>query len=103
MCLLCVARIAPVWLVVVAAIALALAFDMRALRHVDYALLFTFVAFFVFVGNVARIEVVREVVAALVDGRALLVGVVASQLSRTFRLRFLSRFTSRLAPLLAGV
>lgn len=104
MCLLCVARIAPVWLVVVAAIALALAFDMRALRHVDYALLFTFVAFFVFVGNVARIEVVREAVAALVDGRALLVGVVASQIISNVPAAILvSGFTTDWSALLVGV
>lgn len=104
MCLLCVARIAPVWLVVVAAIALALAFDMRALRHVDYALLFTFVAFFVFVGNVARIEVVREAVAALVDGRALLVGVAASQIISNVPAAILvSGFTTDWPALLVGV
>lgn len=104
MCLLCVARIAPVWLVVVAAIALALAFDMRALRHVDYALLFTFVAFFVFVGNVARIEVVREAVAALVDGRALLVGAVASQIISNVPAAILvSGFTTDWPALLVGV
>lgn len=104
MCLLCVARIAPVWLVVVAAIALALAFDMRALRHVDYALLFTFVAFFVFVGNVARIEVVREAVAALVDGRALLVGVIASQIISNVPAAILvSGFTTDWPALLVGV
>ena len=103
MCLLCVARIAPVWLVV-AAIALALAFDMRALRHVDYALLFTFVVFFVFVGNVARIEVVREAVAALVDGRALLVGVVASQtISNVPAAILVSGFTTDWPALLVGV
>ena len=101
MCLLCVARIAPVWLVVAAAIALALAFDMRALRHVDYALLFTFVAF---VGNVARIEVVREAVAALVDGRALLVGVVASQIISNVPAAILvSGFTTDWPALLVGV
>ena len=100
MCLLCVARIAPVWLVVVAA----LAFDMRALRHVDYALLFTFVAFFVFVGNVARIEVVREAVAALVDGRALLVGAVASQIISNVPAAILaSGFTTDWPALLVGV
>lgn len=104
MCLLCVARIAPVWLVVVAAIALALAFDMRALRHVDYALLFTFVAFFVFVGNVARIEVVREAVAALVDGRALLVGVAASQIISNVPAAILvSGFTTDWPALLVGM
>lgn len=104
MCLLCVARIAPVWLVVAAAIALVLAFDMRALRHVDYALLFTFVAFFVFVGNVARIEVVREAVAALVDGRALLVGAVASQIISNVPAAILvSGFTTDWPALLVGV
>ena len=104
MCLLCVARIAPVWLVVAAAIALALAFDMRALRHVDYALLFTFVAFFVFVGNVARIEVVREAVAALVDGRALLVGAVASQIISNVPAAILvSGFTTDWPALLVGM
>ena len=104
MCLLCVARIAPVWLVVAAAIALALAFDMRALRHVDYALLFTFVAFFVFVGNAARIEVVREAVAALVDGRALLVGAVASQIISNVPAAILvSGFTTDWPALLVGV
>ena len=103
-CLLCVARVAPVWLAVAAAIALALVFDMRALRHVDYALLFTFVAFFIFVGNVARIDAVREAVAALVDGRALLVGVVASQaISNVPAAILISGFTSDWPALLVGV
>ena len=102
MCLLCVARIAPVWLVVAAAIALALAFDMRALRHVDYALLFTFVAFFVFVGNVARIEVVREAVAAL-DIPCSLVGAVASQIISNVPAAILvSGFTTDWPALLVG-
>ena len=103
-CLLCVARVAPVWLVVAAAIALALVFDMRALRHVDYALLLTFVAFFIFVGNVARIDAVREAVAALVDGRALLVGVVASQaISNVPAAILISGFTTDWPALLVGV
>ena len=104
MCLLCVARVAPVWLVVAAAIALALVFDIRTLRHVDYALLFTFVAFFIFVGNVARIDAVREAVAALVDGRALLVGAVASQaISNVPAAILISGFTTDWPALLVGV
>ena len=103
-CLLCVARVAPVWLVVAAAIALALVFDMRALGHVDYALLLTFVAFFIFVGNVARIDAVREAVAALVDGRALLVGAVASQIiSNVPAAILISGFTTDWPALLVGV
>ena len=103
-CLLCVARVAPVWLVVAASIALALVFDMRALGHVDYALLLTFVAFFIFVGNVARIDAVREAVAALVDGRALFVGAVASQaISNVPAAILISGFTTDWPALLVGV
>ena len=103
-CLLCVARVAPVWLIVAAAIALALVFDMRVLRHVDYALLLTFVAFFIFVGNVARIDAVREAVAALVGGRALLVGAVASQaISNVPAAILISGFTTDWPALLVGV
>ncbi len=103
-CLLCVARIIPVGVAVIVAFALALAFDRRALRHVDYALLLTFVAFFIFVGNIARIDAVREAVAALVDGRALLVGAAVSQvISNVPAAIMLSGFTSDWAALLVGV
>lgn len=41
-------------------------FDRRTLAKVDYGLLLTFVALFVFVGNMARIPAVHEVLSALV-------------------------------------
>lgn len=103
-CLLCVARVAPVGVAVAAAIVLAFAFDKAALRHVDYALLLTFVAFFIFVGNAARIEAVRAAVASVVDGRALLVGAAASQIiSNVPAAILLSGFTSDWPALLVGV
>lgn len=103
-CLLCVARVIPEWLAVVAALAFASAFDKCALRHVDYALLLTFAAFFIFVGNVSRIDVVREAFAALVDGRALLVGAVASQaISNVPTAILVSGFTTDWSALLVGV
>ncbi len=103
-CLLAVARVIPAGATVVAAGAVALAFDNHAVRHVDYALLLTFVAFFVFVGNVSRIEEVHQAMAALVDGRTLLVGAVASQLiSNVPAAILLSGFTSDLTALLVGV
>ena len=103
-CLLCVARIVPVGVAVVAALVAALGFDRRALRQVDYALLLTFVAFFVFVGNVARIETVQHAIASIVDGHVLLVGALASQLiSNVPAAIMLSGFTSDWPALLVGV
>jgi Na+/H+ antiporter NhaD/arsenite permease-like protein len=103
-CLLCVARIAPVGVAVAVALALALAFDRRALRQVDYALLLTFAAFFVFVGNIGRIEALQQAVAATVGGHALLVGAAASQvISNVPAAIMLSGFTSDWSALLVGV
>lgn len=98
------ARIAPVGVAVVVALVLALACDRRALRQVDYALLLTFAAFFVFVGNIGRIETLQQAIAAAVGGHALLVGATASQvISNVPAAIMLSGFTSDWSALLVGV
>lgn len=101
--LLSVAHILPYQAIVAATIVVALAADRRALLHVDYALLFTFIAFFVFVGNVGRIEVVSAALAQLIDGHELAVSVIASQvLSNVPAAILLSGFTSNFAALIVG-
>lgn len=101
--LLSVAHILPYQAIVVATIAVALIADRRALAHVDYALLVTFIAFFVFVGNVGRIEMVSTALAQLIDGHELAVSVIASQvLSNVPAAILLSGFTSNFAALVVG-
>lgn len=101
--LLSVAHILPYQAIVAVTIVVALAADRRALLHVDYALLFTFIAFFVFVGNVGRIEVVSAALAQLIDGHELAVSVIASQvLSNVPATILLSGFTSNFAALIVG-
>lgn len=101
--LLSVAHILPYQAIVAATITVALVADRRALLHVDYALLFTFIAFFVFVGNVGRIEVVSAALAQLIDGHELAVSVIASQvLSNVPAAILLSGFTSNFAALIVG-
>ena len=101
--LLSVAHILPYQAIVVATIAVALIADRRALAHVDYALLVTFIAFFVFVGNVGRIEMVSAVLAQLIDGHEPAVSVIASQvLSNVPAAILLSGFTSNFAALIVG-
>lgn len=101
--LLSVAHILPYQAIVAVTIVVALAADRRALLHVDYALLLTFIAFFVFVGNVGRIEVVSAALAQLIDGHELAVSVIASQvLSNVPASILLSGFTSNFAALIVG-
>lgn len=101
--LLSVAHILPYQAIVAVTIAVALVADRRALLHVDYALLFTFIAFFVFVGNVGRIEMVSTALAQLIDGHELAVSVIASQvLSNVPAAILLSGFTSNFAALIVG-
>lgn len=101
--LLSVAHILPYQAIVAVTIVVALVADRRALLHVDYALLFTFIAFFVFVGNVGRIEVVSVALAQLIDSHELAVSVIASQvLSNVPAAILLSGFTSNFAALIVG-
>lgn len=101
--LLSVARVLPFEVTVVAALAVGLVADRGALAHVDYALLVTFVAFFVFVGNMGRIEVVNAFIAQMVSGHELAVAVGASQvLSNVPAAILLSGFTSDWPALIVG-
>ena len=101
--LLSVAHVLPYQMVVAAAVAVGAVFDRGALRHVDYALLVTFVAFFVFVGNVGRIGAVDSFIAGMVDGNELVVSVAASQvLSNVPAAILLSGFTGEWPALIVG-
>lgn len=101
--LLSVARILPFPVTVAAAVAVGLVVDRGALAHVDYALLVTFIAFFVFVGNMGRIGVVNDAIARMVNGHELIVAVGASQvLSNVPAAILLSGFTADWPALIVG-
>ena len=97
-------RIIPYLLgLVIILVSVALA-DRKALRQIDWALLLTFVFFFVFSGNVARIDAVREAVSALLDKSTLIVSVVSCQfISNVPSAILLSQFTDNFRELLLGV
>ncbi len=78
--------------------------DPSALKKVDYPLLLTFVFFFIFSGNMARIEVVRELFSRLLSHSVLLVSTASCQvISNVPSAILLSQFTNDYAPLLIGV
>jgi len=78
--------------------------DRKALKMVDYGLLFTFVFFFIFAGNMARIDIVRNIFSTLLDKNTLLFSVLSCQcISNVPSAILLSQFTGNYADLLVGV
>ena len=104
LCLLVVFRVLP-YIPVLLCVAVAVAvLNRRLYLEVDYFLLFTFLFFFIFVGNLKRIPLVSEALISAVKGRELLTGVLASQvISNVPAAILLSGFTDRIQPLLTGV
>ena len=81
-----------------------LIFDRKILLKVDYMLLATFIAFFVFIGNLGQIESVRSMLEELLAGREILVGIVASQaFSNVPAAMLLAEFSTDIKGLLWGV
>ncbi len=81
-----------------------LIFERSALKMVDYGLLFTFAFFFIFAGNMARIDLVRNVFSALLQKNTLLSSVISCQfISNVPSAILLSQFTGNYADLLVGV
>ena len=104
LCLLSVFRVLPKWVCALAALAVFLLLDRRALREVDYALLLTFVCFFVFVGNLGRIGIVHDFLVRRIAGHELAAGVLLSQvISNVPAALMLSSFTENAPALLLGV
>ena len=78
--------------------------DREALKKVDYPLLLTFVFFFIFAGNMGRLEPVRDFFSYLLDKSTLLFSVLSCQLiSNVPSAILLSQFTTDWADLLVGV
>ncbi|MBQ0084599.1 MAG: citrate transporter [Clostridiales bacterium] len=78
--------------------------DRKALRRVDYGLLLTFVMFFIFAGNMSRIDAVSGFLSELLNKNTLLVSILSCQfISNVPSAVLLSRFTSNYKALLLGV
>ena len=97
-------RVIPYWLGLIVIPLFLFFMDKKALKMVDYPLLFTFVFFFIFSGNMARIDAVREVFSALLEKNTLLVSTLSCQvISNVPSAILLSQFTDNYRELLLGV
>ena len=102
--LLVVAKVLPYEFVLLVVLIVVFLVDRHVLATVDYCLLFTFISFFIFTGNLGSISVMKETLQRLVEGRELIVGIVASQgISNVPAALLLSGFTTDYRALLAAV
>ncbi len=94
----------PYWIGLIVIPLVLLFIDRKALKMVDYPLLLTFVFFFVFAGNMARIPLIRTFFSNLMEQNALLFSVLSCQcISNVPSAILLSQFTENYADLLIGV
>ena len=104
LCLLVVFRVVGYLPVLVCVALVTLLVDRRLYGAVDYALLLTFLCFFIFVGNIKRLPEVNSLLQSLVGGRELWAGILASQvISNVPAAILLSGFTGSYGVLLTAV
>ena len=103
LCMLSVLHVMDWRFVLLAVIFAMMIFDRTLFRHVDYALLLTFVCFFIFSGNLGAIPAVRDLLAGLLEKNALLTSALASQVvSNVPAAVLLAGFTDQARGLLIG-
>ena len=97
-------RVVPyLWGIIVIAVCLWI-IDEKALKNLDYALLGTFVCFFVFAGNVSQMESVHAFFNYILSYSVLLVSILSCQfISNVPTAILLARFTNNYPDLLVGV
>ena len=102
-CLFCVLHILDYRIMLLIVFLTVLLCQRRVLMKVDYSLLLTFVFFFLFVGNLGSLTVIKEFLSNLMNGRELLIAITASQvISNVPAALLLSAFTDNGKALILG-
>ena len=101
--LLVVVRIVPYPVALAVVVLVLLLFDRQLLAKIDYALLLTFVGFFIFIGNMGRMPAFNQFLAGVIEGNEVITAVVASQvISNVPAALLLSGFTENVRDLIIG-
>lgn len=102
-CLLTVARVVPVQVTLIVVILMIVIFDRKVLYKVDYPLLFTFTALFIFIGNVGRVGAFSDFLASVINGREMYTAIAGSQImSNVPAAILLTGFTDNIKMLILG-
>lgn len=101
---LSVVGVIPWWISLIVCVAVMLGCDGKALLKVDYTVPLIFVCFFIFSGNMARIQAVMNAITSLVNKNVFFTSYISCQLiSNVPTAVLLSRFTTNYAQLLVSV
>jgi Na+/H+ antiporter NhaD/arsenite permease-like protein len=103
LCLLTVVRLIPWYITLAILVVAVLAADGRTLLKADYNLLLMFVCFFIFVGNMGKLDIIKDFLTGIIAGNECLVSVAASQvISNVPAALLLSGFTGDIEALILG-
>ncbi len=103
-CIATVFGVMPYYITLGIVLLLALILDRKLYAKVDYSLILTFVGFFIFIGNMGKIEVIHTFLSEAMKGREILISIVSSQfISNVPAALLLSSFTDRYDLLLVGL
>ena len=102
-CLCTVAGILPHAVLLLVTVAGIFFLDRSLYRKADYSLLFTFVFFFLFIGNMKQIDSLRILLERMITGRERLIAVLTSQIiSNVPAAMLLSGYTKKIPDLIIG-
>ena len=103
MSLLTVVHVVPYYFTLAAVILIVFILDRQVLLKVDYALLLTFIGFFIFIGNMGRVPAFNNMLQEIIVGNEVITAVAASQvMSNVPAALLLSGFTNRYDLLVRG-
>lgn len=102
-CLLTVLHIISYIIILIIVIGTFLILDRKIIKRADYILLLTFIAFFIFVGNMKQVAFISQILNQYVKNNELIVSVIVSQfVSNVPAAVLLSGFTDNYRDLLIG-
>ena len=102
--ILCVGRIIPYQLIFILVFMYTILRDRKILLEVDYPLLATFAALFIFIGNIERVSAFSNFLQSIISGHEIITSVVASQImSNGPAAILLSQFTDNISKLIIGI
>ena len=103
-CIATVFGLMPYYITLLIVLLSALIMDRTLYCKVDYSLILTFIGFFIFIGNMGKIDAVSTFLSNVVAGREILVSIVSSQvISNVPAALLLSGFTDEYELLLVGL
>ena len=103
-CIATVFGVLPYYITLLIVLILVLIMDRDLYKKVDYSLILTFIGFFIFIGNMGKIEAVSSFLSQVIMEREILISIVLSQvISNVPAALLLNGFTNQYELLLVGL